>query len=61
MKKKWKNKIKWNNNNNTELWNRIKTQWLFKFIKIKLNKAQDMIENHNQTIDLLKFRSENDV
>ena len=36
-------------------------QWLFVFIKIKLNRAQNMIETHNQTIDLLKFRSENNV
>ena len=34
---------------------------MFKLIKIKFNKAQNIIENHNQDIDLFKSKSENDI
>ena len=31
------------------------TQWLFKFIKNRFNKAHNMIENRNQNIDLFNL------
>ena len=34
---------------------------MFKFIEIKFNKAQSMIKNRNQIIDIFKSKSENNI